>query len=256
MPLCLFCELRPGHTVEHLFSEAWLQKVMPSVDPYKVELVRVNQGERFEKIFHRSRPEIEVAGFCDHCNNGWMNDLDLAVQPLLTTMLRGQRRRLDEMTAPLSTWVCKTAMVADCMLETPTLSQEHRDYLFNYREPPPGWRIWLARVEAAPQHRILVAPITLIRPSGLGYVFTAILDQLAIQALVLPIDETSHTHPMEPEIVQPLWPMPTTRIAWPEVRALRGHELAAFSDWVAGAPLSVENPPCPMPVTYPDWEAQ
>jgi hypothetical protein len=253
MKPCLFCQLRPGTTVEHLFSQAWLKRVMHS-ERYDYQLVRNEQGDLRGSNYNRPTPEIEAAGFCQRCNNGWMDALDKRIEPLLTTMIRGQARALDSPTAAtLATWSCKIAMVADTMQGTAALSQGHRDYLFDHGEPPPGWRIWLASTCAVEGHRIVVAPVTLVRPGGLGYVFTAALDRFVVQALVLPNDEAPDMHPYEPSIVQCLWPLNASRRrqpTWPLGTPLSEQDLEYFTIWPGAAgPVKMHDPPPAIPLT-------
>src|SRR4051794_40259831 len=96
MARCWFCQIRPGKTVEHVISEAWMAREMPSEGPYLFEFSRNEYGEvdTAAPRFH-PRPEIEVSGFCANCNGGWMDHLDKAIEPWLSTAIRGQRRVLD-----------------------------------------------------------------------------------------------------------------------------------------------------------------
>ena len=226
---------------------------MPSIGLYQYELYRNEIGRATAtSAFARERPEITAGGFCKTCNNGWTDRLDKDVEPWLTHALHAQRRVLTrEFAKTPATWICKVGMVADTMLGQPTLSQDQRDYLYNHLEPPPGWRVWLGTAERGTEHRVGLGPWALVRPTGLGYMFTIVLDQFVAQALVLPREEDALTHPLEPRVVRQLWPirMDANKIAWPEGTVpIPETSLDDFASWAAGVPMSAEDAPASIPL--------
>jgi hypothetical protein len=246
---CVFCE-RPGKTIEHLFSGAWLQRVMPSEGPYSYNLRKYDNGAFESASFTKSKPEISVRGLCEHCNNGWSQQLDSALEPLLTTLLRGQRRVLRddlEVTA-LARWVCKVACVADSMQPgEPALARAHGAHVKDHADPPTSWRIWMAHTAPIEQHRAWVQPMTLLRPSGRGYCFTTVLDRLVMQALVLPAEEQHLKHPLERHLV-PLWPNPAGPFVFPPPTPLTDAEIQQLAHVAGDRPVTSEAPPPPVPL--------
>lgn len=130
---------------------------MPSTEPFDYFVRRDDQGKRDERLLKRRRPELVTKSVCRTCNSGWMNDLDLAAQPLLNPMTQGQavNLQLPEVNL-LAAWLCKTAIVTDtAQPDGPALGQDHARYLLSRRTPPAGWRLWLALEPGAnvPTHK-------------------------------------------------------------------------------------------------------
>jgi len=103
---------------------------------------------------------IVLPDICKECNGGWMRDLELAAQPILTPMLlRPSSRRtaclhVEEQTV-LAAWALKTSMllVAKLYKNHPAgwLPADSLQWLRDQRglSPlPPGARVWLACVDA------------------------------------------------------------------------------------------------------------
>lgn len=85
---------------------------------------------------------FQAGNCCGRCNHGWMSDMEVAVQPILTPLVHGERNlsSLDEGECKvLSLWVCKTAysaMAAAAGCEVP-VPQDHVRHLYEQRELPP-----------------------------------------------------------------------------------------------------------------------
>ena len=195
-------------------------------------------------------PELVTRRVCRTCNNGWMNRLDVAAQPLLTRLLIGERFTITRLpdVALLASWAAKIAIVTDAAQTTePALAPEHGRYLHDHRRPPPGWLIWLAHAEPQTESTAALNAFTLLRPAGLGYVTTTIVNQLVLQSLVLPAPEPLGTHPFAEHALQ-LWPLTYRTIAWPHAQSLDAAGIVRFADVIAGEPLTSESPPPHVPV--------
>src|SRR5215216_3462723 len=75
-----------------------------------------------------------------------MDDLDRKARRLLNQMIVGRQVDLADFADQglIATWVGKTAMVADHVQRKPIVPSEDHRYLFQVRQPPMGWWIWLA----------------------------------------------------------------------------------------------------------------
>jgi hypothetical protein len=250
MPDCLFCD-RSGVTREHVLSLAWLEPHMPTLDGYHFNIMRNEQGAVRNTRFKTQRPEVVRRAVCAECNSGWMNNLDLETQPMLTTMLTGRPLSLRELPnkARLAAWVSKIAMLIDSMQnEEPALAPDHARWLYTQRTPPPGWNIWLASLAAYPEHHATLGAFTLIRPEGRGFLATMSVNHFVAQAMVLPPAEPVGSHPMPDHVVQ-LWPPRPEALDWPPRTHLSDpDELERFGTIVAGGPVQTSNPPPQVPL--------
>jgi hypothetical protein len=145
---CIFCGGGPL-SAEHVFSRRWIERFSPGATSYTHELVRsTSPGEaELRRTYKKEAPHgMVVSGaVCERCNNGWMNDLDLAVQPLVNAITDGadvavsaEQRRL------LATWTCKIALVMYAGTGDTTL-------------PPDFFRTFASRPAPLPDVLVLLA---------------------------------------------------------------------------------------------------
>ncbi|MGP8163441.1 MAG: hypothetical protein ACLQAN_06650 [Acidimicrobiales bacterium] len=90
-----------------------------------------------------------VSRVCRKCNQGWMNDLETAVRPLLTVLIGGQPCEVDgDVVQNLAVWVAKTCLMAELTYpESAATPLEFYRWLFETRTPPPHTRIWAVPIE-------------------------------------------------------------------------------------------------------------
>ena len=142
MRLCLFCSRR-ADSVEHAWP-LWITNQFKGRQPAAVQAERA--GVKLPS-WNVHQPTMKIRCVCEHCNNGWMSELEGRVQPYLQPLLLGQSGALDSpgQTA-IATWAVKTAMVLEGMepTEKSGYSQLQRERL-RLRSAIP-WRttIWLA----------------------------------------------------------------------------------------------------------------
>jgi hypothetical protein len=99
-----------------------------------------------QRIWYDVPFKLTVGGICrEHCNNGWMSELENNVKPFLQYMITGHRVRLDEQqTKWLATWITMKAMVFQLtMSERPIQPNAYR-YLHDHQRPHPSAQVWLA----------------------------------------------------------------------------------------------------------------
>jgi hypothetical protein len=250
MARCLFCSA-PGASREHVLALAWLTRLMPSVGPYKFDRISEEQGLVKRDRYEKRKPEVVRRAVCATCNNGWMNELDQATQPLVTAMVTGNRVAIGDIVhwTRLAAWVSMVSMIVESMQEQEgALSPAHAHYLYREQLPPPGWKMWLAALERFDEHHVTLGGFTLIRPRGRGYLGTIGIDHFVAQVMVLPADERDGTHPMREHVVQS-WPPTPSPTVWPPPRLLRdAAELETFGRIVAGEALKMDEPPPQVPL--------
>jgi len=111
VPFCWFCTAASGQrSKEHIFPR-WLLKHL-GAEKEMVEPVRISLPAGGIVASKRgARPlQAHVNGeVCASCNNGWMNDLEVAVRPLLSQLpQRGQMTRAEA--EVLARWFIKVAV--------------------------------------------------------------------------------------------------------------------------------------------------
>jgi hypothetical protein len=248
---CLFCG-SAGGTKEHLLSTAWLERLMPNAGPYNFKHTTTDQGHEREFAYSKKRPEVVTRGVCAACNNGWMNTLDLDAQPMLTTMVAGQKLSIEDLLNKvlIANWITKVAILVDSMQPSEAaLASDHASWLFDHRVPPPGWHIWLAAMRQIADHQVTIGGFTLMRPEGRGYLGTIGVNHFVAQVMVLPPAEPVGTHPSEGQVVN-LWPPSDVPLGWPPSRPLEtAADLDAFGRVVAGVPVVDDSPPPQVPLS-------
>lgn len=133
---CVFCQ-QHGSSEEDVFAK-WLTKALGGPGPHGFNLQR-SAGRNKVNMSHL---RVTTRAACRVCNNGWMSQLEQAVQPLLTPMIRMEPTHVasDHDKATLARWVFKTALMFDRSPKPHlwTVPAEHFRYLFQHRELPPS----------------------------------------------------------------------------------------------------------------------
>jgi len=148
-PLCVFCQLNPGATKEHIYPK-WVRKGIRATGPTTITSPRgVRNVTGLTWILRNS--------VCGECNNGWMaTRLENKVKDYLLPAMRGWPVVLEPpMQQLIAAWAVKTAL----MFELKALQDGDRGlapvsnlrWLYQHRDaliPPPGSQVWLAGVNA------------------------------------------------------------------------------------------------------------
>lgn len=151
---CVFCGAE-GTTKEHVLRRKF-QSIL-GAEPFDV--VNTNQrttafgtlaqGQRT----YRSLPfDLQVKAACASCNNGWMNDLENAVEPQLTAMIRGDSCRISSSERlKIARWASKTTLMRQ--LATPSDQAQWSSPRFEevYRGDLEG-PVWIALAHVEETH--------------------------------------------------------------------------------------------------------
>jgi hypothetical protein len=100
---CIFCG-QGTPTKTHIFRKAWIERVMPSDQPYVHRHLREasSTSEEFDRWWSEHEFRIAPRAACQPCNGGWMDKIDRAGELLAEPMVFGRRHflRLPTTTAP------------------------------------------------------------------------------------------------------------------------------------------------------------
>lgn len=150
---CAFCG-NPGITKAHIFPE-WLQPFNPATGDAHEEIT--GRFETFEssalmapysiRIRQGSTGSRKVRKVCGKCNSGWMSSIEERCKPIVVNLLNGEDIALNlDSQKLLAAWLSLIAMTHELLkVLTPAIPHTDREYLRANQEPPPRWRIWLAR---------------------------------------------------------------------------------------------------------------
>lgn len=224
---CAFCGFSGKLTGEHVFGD-WLSRIGLELEPALHAAGPLNRLDRNLGV----RPPFRqtVKDVCGTCNHGWMSQLEVTAQRVLTPLILGEPGEIAATDAgAVAAWTQKTAITG--MLVS---SQEARDAGYGlpaseYRElwtlrdnvqPLPASRFWIGRY--AGQSRLastwvtpLVVTLTDLaepdRPQG--YAMTILLGQLILHGVRFTTPGLQIEVSTEQALPQ-LWPA-TGPVAWP-----------------------------------------
>lgn len=122
---------------------AWIGRALGFAAPLEAERI---ESDGSTTTWRTKRLDQTVKSVCANCNNGWMADLEVAVQPFLTPMLHGRPTRLGpNRQRLLSAWSLKTAlMITQMAPDMPIFPRQEFEHLFSERAPSTGTAIWLS----------------------------------------------------------------------------------------------------------------
>lgn len=245
MPSCAFCGFTGKLTGEHVFGD-WLSRIGLDLAPVPHGAGRLNLIGR--ELGVRPPFQQKVNDVCAACNNGWMSQLEVVAQRVLTPFILGQPGEIAAADmAAIAMWTQKTALTA--MLVAPREEQdagyglpasEYRE-LWTLRDetrPLPASQFWLGRYGGVRGWSVRVTPL-IVTVDGLpepdrpqGYAMTVVLGQLVLHGVrfttpSLQVEVTTRQDLPE------LWPA-AGPVAWPGGMPV---DDAAFLDFAGGNDL-------------------
>jgi hypothetical protein len=208
-------------TREHIYRRAWVSALVPHATSFTNSRAE-GRGEALP-VSEWTTPtaDVVVRAICAHCNNTWINQLDMATEPLVTALCKGEAgvRIEDGALVSFASWAVKTAMLMDCLGGPPSVRQSDRQRLLAERVPPPGFRVFVATMESYTDE-IRTTPTTLEAARELGslpqaFVATFRVLHLVVQVVCPLYDDV---HPQHDEFgarhSELVWPR-TQPISWP-----------------------------------------
>jgi len=144
---CVFCELRPADSGEHLTPD-WLRQALP-----RERKTLLSRGSHGREVVQEVTPfDVREHCVCTPCNNHWMSTIDNRVKPHLLPLVLGEGRELDpDAQLTLATWAFKTCLVyqqtsKDLTNPYDVMPREHYRFLYQQRKhprPPGRMQTWL-----------------------------------------------------------------------------------------------------------------
>lgn len=150
---CIF-DGREGLTKAHIFPN-WLGDFITEKTDRHVEAVgafdtftaRTRTPEPWVKVRQGDTGSRKVRRVCGPCNSGWLGELETPAKPHVISLMNGEDVVIDSiMQRRLASWLCAITMLIDAA-DPPgsAIPQSDREYFKASRQPPPMWRVWIAR---------------------------------------------------------------------------------------------------------------
>jgi hypothetical protein len=142
---CVFCGAAEVSR-EHVFPR-WLSALIPGSGSMTHRRVYDPEGEEQvpSDTWDAAEFDAVVKCVCRNCNHGWMSNLEVAAQGVLSPLVEGEPSVLDEdAQKTAATWAVKTAMMFQHNRPQSwavPLADHH--WLFEHREPPTSTKVWL-----------------------------------------------------------------------------------------------------------------
>jgi hypothetical protein len=150
---CVWCGGGPM-TLEHLWAD-WVAGVLHSKakkpkkgrrkTPVTPHESRSDLSSEFTREWRMSSLQQTVRISCKACNNGWIESFDRTGRPVLTPLLRAERRTTldaDEQRI-IARWIAKTAMIIVQLSDRRPIPRSQHYYLRTHRRPPPSTQVWI-----------------------------------------------------------------------------------------------------------------
>lgn len=180
---------------------------------------------------HNLLPEVTVP-VCSTCNNGWMNELETSVQPILRPFLSEDRPIIAgrDQKAALAVWALNTFMTYALTRGSHTNPFTADDYaqLRRDRSVPPQVRVWMCTAASRWAHVALQLRSWTMAPAGaLPHETTdnSAIGLLAVGGAVFILAKTPPELPLLAAVIEPPRPRPATSLIELTRRGIRGLKL-------------------------------
>ncbi|MFC3671445.1 hypothetical protein [Novosphingobium pokkalii] len=154
--ICIFCGSSEKLSREHIWAD-WLRNYLPRTEARATHYVAgSNTGGNIMRgklnrpgDLHAQRLQV----VCKQCNNVWMGNLQELAKPHIIALLSDWVTLSVEASAVLAAWATMFTMVNEFAdPDTAKISQQQRNYFMQNRATPPGWTVWIGRVDLQAKH--------------------------------------------------------------------------------------------------------
>jgi hypothetical protein len=220
MANCIFCD-KPAGSKEHV----WPQWILTRKD---LGAFRMQRGDGPDIVLNKTA--LVTRSVCRTCNNGWMSDLEVDVQPILTPIFDDKPVSLDPNQQHLtSTWVTKMAFLLESTkgrnARNAFYTKDEGIALRESRQTPQISNIWIGRLDGV--HRA-ISGTDFTRQSDIGVirgiVTTLTNEHFVAQIVSLHLEKTPSAPTIIPLEENPgewnkaltlIWPPEPTTLTWP-----------------------------------------
>lgn len=245
--MCFFCGTRKADSKEHAMP-LWLQPYLDEIGGGRFQHHHEDSDGTRTREWAADAPDIQVRQVCgEHCNSGWMSDLESKVQPFIGSVIKGNGRTYYRAGQQLiAFWSVKTALMFEFALDGQFLPTRWGSELYERRSeyrPPERVQIWIGSCQIPGVGFFRSNGLDLTRPSGEkvgGYGVTFTIGRLVVQIFGHEFEgepggvlrEAVAGSRLEKTMLQ-IWPY-VGEVKMPPPHVLNKSELDALSDAFVG----------------------
>lgn len=227
---CWWCN-QPGASKEDVIPR-WLRRLYPEEGWWVHEYDHPALGD--SRVKRAKGPAQITRKFCRKCNNEWMSRVETRAKPILSSLIRGERARLDPQTQELlGFWVCKTIFAFQSVEPDPYnfIRPDLYRELFEKQGPVAGCQIWLGQREAPMESIAWFRAHSLENREGDCHGFGATLSVGNLLAHLVCFERADHALQARGRIAGALgqiWPVKRQCRLWPPPTPIEPGDLSWF----------------------------
>jgi hypothetical protein len=157
---CVFCGSGEGLTKSHVWPE-WAEAILPVTATHHEQIIgefstfipKAKGPVFWRKIKQGHVGTRKPRNTCFRCNSGWMRTIEEATMTLMPPLLLGGPRLLwpteQRLLATFLSLVCMRVEFSS--REMRAIPAADHVWVMKRNEPPPHWRIWIARYDGPPR---------------------------------------------------------------------------------------------------------
>jgi len=239
--VCLFCNDQQAKvTLEHVLSAP----IWKHVDKGLIQRTTMDSFRNGERIVHNGWESASKDDkgpwtrklYCEACNGGWMNDLDLAVSDLIGPLIHGDNASLSlDDQYLLATWITKVSLVFESMFADREVPDSTYRAFYHLREPSQTEPIDLAKF-GGPFHHVFARRILKFRNYSDGHV-TSVEKSVIVVSLdrfvfrcSLNVGSLIALNRVNSGYIVRMWPSPGAVIEWPPRIEIARESFSAFTE--------------------------
>jgi len=232
---CIFCGRSPT-TSTHVFRKAWLDRIFPSGQPFRHRHERKGK-KAFDRHYAKRHFDVAPNSTCAKCNSGWMENIDIAAEPLVESCILERTTRTFDAAQQgiIARWITLAAFLLEQTTDDPVTPPEVLAEFRTAQTLPEGTQIWLAATGPGADGWELNAwprPVKLDSPSfaGDGYICTFLIQHLVAQAFITPwTDRRIALNRPDDDFVRRIWPVAEI-VTWPPPKDVPAYDLQVFAE--------------------------
>ncbi|MFF0496437.1 hypothetical protein ACFYU5_08545 [Nocardia aobensis] len=156
---CLFCKKVGNSSREHVLRQRMGDLLGLRKGPH-AQLRRWVDGDgpqEYARAAQNSMYDWRIKSVCKPCNEGWMDQLDRAVEATVLDLAEGLTTQITaEQVESITAWAAKTvAVLASGERGEFLISRAELDFIYQNHTAPTTWQVWVARA-ALPEDRQVI----------------------------------------------------------------------------------------------------